>query len=132
MHVLTEAQREQFATEGYLLVKGLLDPERDIQPVLDEYNELLGTLAQGLVDEGQLSSTYAELPFADRLIAVCEESGRNFPQEFDFSLPQNGIRTDTPIHVGPAVFNMLTSPLKLSFATARCGSFIRMCCTGFE
>jgi hypothetical protein len=50
------------------------------------------------------------LPFGDRLIAVCEESGRNFPQEFDFSLPQSGIRTDTPIHVGPAVFGMLANP----------------------
>ena len=110
MHILTEAQREQFAAEGYLLVKGLLDPERDIQPVLDEYNELLDGLAQGLIAEGQLESTHAHMPFADRLIAICEESGRNFPQEFDFSLPQSGIRTDTPIHVGPAVFSMLANP----------------------
>lgn len=110
MHILTAAQKAQFETEGYLLVEGLLDPERDIQPVLDEYNDVLDGLARGLVAEGKLSSTHADLPFADRLIAVCAESGRNFPQEFDFSLPQSGIRTDTPIHVGPAVFGMLANP----------------------
>ncbi len=109
MGVLTVEQRRQFEEEGYLLVDGLLDPERDIQPVLDEYNEVLDGLARGLVAEGKLRSTYAEVPFGDRLIAVCEESGRNFPQEFDFSLPQSGIRTDTPIHVGPAVFGMLAN-----------------------
>jgi hypothetical protein len=110
MHVLTAAQREQFESEGYLLVEGLLDPERDIQPVLDEYNAVLDELAEGLVEEGKLASTHAHLPFADRLVAICEESGKNFPQEFDFSLPQSGIRTDTPIHVGPAVFGMLANP----------------------
>ena len=72
---LTAEQKRQFQEEGYLLVTGLLDPERDIQPVLDEYNGVLDGLAQGLVAEGKLGSTHAELPFADRLIAVCEESG---------------------------------------------------------
>ena len=110
MHVLTAAQREQFEAEGYLLVEGLLDPVRDIQPVLDEYNAVLDGLAEGLIEEGKLDSTYAHLPFADRLVAICEASGKNFPQEFDFSLPQSGIRTDTPIHVGPAVFGMLANP----------------------
>lgn len=110
MRVLTEEQLRQFQAEGYLLVEGLLDPERDIQPVLDEYNGVLGELAADLVEEGKLGSTYEELPFTERLIAVCEESGQNFPQEFDFGLPQSGIRTDTPIHVGPAVFGMLANP----------------------
>lgn len=110
MRVLTAEQREQFDVEGYLLVEGLFDPERDIRPVLDEYNDVLDGLARDLVAEGQLVSTHADLPFAERLVAICEESGRNFPQEFDFSLPQSGIRTDTPIHVGPAVFDMLANP----------------------
>ena len=110
MRVLTAAQRERFDAEGYLLVEGVLDRERDIQPVLDEYNEVFDGLARGLVAEGRLRSTYADLPFEERLVAVCEESGRNFPQEVDFSLPQSGIRTDTPIHVGPAVFAVLTNP----------------------
>jgi phytanoyl-CoA hydroxylase len=110
MRVLTEAQREQFEREGFLLVEGVLDPERDIQPVFDEYNGVLDGLARGLVAEGKLAATYDDLPFPERLMVICEESGRNFPQEFDFSLPQAGIRTDTPIHVGPAVFGMLSNP----------------------
>ena len=107
---LSAAQREQFADEGYLVVEDVLDPVRDIAPVMAEYAEVLDGIAQSLYGEGAISSTYRELSFLDRLIRVCEESGRNFPQHFDISLPQSGIRHDTPIHVGPAVFGLLTSP----------------------
>ena len=48
MGVLTAEQKRQFAEEGYLLVSGLLDPEQDIQPVLDEYNGVLDGRSQRL------------------------------------------------------------------------------------
>jgi phytanoyl-CoA hydroxylase len=110
MRVLTAAQRAQFEEEGYLLVEDLLDPVADIRPVLDEYAGVLDGIARQLYEEGVIGSAYASLPLIERLVAVCAESGRNFPQEFDFSLPQSGIRTDTPIHVGPAVFRTLAHP----------------------
>lgn len=110
MRVLTAAQKEQFEEQGYLLVEDLLDPVADLQPVLDEYNDVLDGIARRFHDEGLIGSTYASLPFTERLIAICAESGRNFPQHFDFSLPQSGIRRDTPIHVGPAVFRTLAHP----------------------
>jgi phytanoyl-CoA hydroxylase len=110
VRVLTRAQQEQFVEEGYVVVEDVLDPDRDIQPVLDEYDGVLDGIAESLHAEGVLESTYRDLPFEQRLIQVCAESGRNFPQHFDFSLPQRGITGDTPIHVGPAVFGMLTNP----------------------
>ena len=110
MRVLTAAQRAQFEDEGYLLVEDVLDPAADLAPVLDEYAGVLDGIARGLLAEGAIGSTYPEVPFRERLIAICAESGRNFPQHFDFSLPQSGIRRDTPIHVGPAVFGLLTNP----------------------
>lgn len=116
MRVLTAAQKRQFEDEGYLLVEDLLDPVRDIQPVLDEYATVLDGIANRLYAEGAIGSTYASLPLIERLIAVCAESGQNFPQHFDFSLPQSGIKTDTPIHVGPAVFNTLAHPRMLDMA----------------
>lgn len=110
MKVLTAAQRAQFDQEGFLLVEDVLDPVDDIQPVLDEYAGVLDGIARQLYDDGVIGSAYVSLPFTERLVAVCAESGRNFPQHFDFSLPQSGIRRDTPIHVGPAVFNTLAHP----------------------
>lgn len=116
MSVLTAAQRQQFEEEGYLVVEGVLDPERDIRPVMAEYEEVLDQIARPLYDEGVIGSLYRGLPFAERLIQICVESGRNFPQHFDFSLPQAGVRHDTPIHVGPAVFDLLTNPRLLDLA----------------
>ena len=110
MPVLTADQKQQFAEEGYLVVNDILDPVLDLTPVWDEYGELLDGIAESVYQEGAIRSSYRDLPFEQRLIRVCEESGRNFPQHFDFSLPQSGITHQTPIHVGPAVFNLLTSP----------------------
>ena len=38
------------------------------------------------------------------------ESKRVFSSNFDISLPQKGVKYDTPMHVGPAAFRLLTSP----------------------
>src|SRR5690242_9099650 len=90
MHTLSPAQLSTFAAEGYLVVEDVLDPVRDLQPLWDEYALVLDGLATTLHREGVIRSSYADLPFCDRLIQVCGESGRNFPQHFDLSLPQTG------------------------------------------
>ena len=110
MRVLAPAQLRQFESEGYVVVEGVLDPTRDIAPVMAEYEAVLDGIVASLVAEGLLTSTHRELPFTARLIQTCIESGRNFPQEFDISLPQTGVLPETPIHVGPAVFGLLTTP----------------------
>ncbi len=109
MRVLASAQFRHFEEEGYLVVENILDPDRDIAPVIAEYEQVLDGIAISLVDKGAIAATYSDMPFAARLVQVCVESGRNFPQEFDISLPQTGVRHDTPIHVGPAAFGLLTN-----------------------
>jgi hypothetical protein len=121
MRVLTKAQKQRFDEDGFLVVEDVLDPILDIAPVLDEHAVVLDEIACKLCADGVIASTHAGLPFPQRLIRVCEESGRAFPQEFDFSLPQSGIRHDTPIHVGPAVFGLLTSPRLLDLVEAAIG-----------
>ncbi len=116
MPILTAAQRQQFDEEGYVVVDDVLDSVRDIGPVLSEYEGVLDEIARSLKAEGAIASLYHELPFPERLIRICVESGRNFPQHFDFSLPQKNVRADTPFHVGPAVFNLLTNPRLLDIA----------------
>ena len=42
-------------------------------------------------------------------MAVSEECGRSIAQSFDISLPQKNIAADTPLHLGDAVFDVITS-----------------------
>ena len=121
MPALSAAKRAQLTDEGYVVVADVLDPAQDLEPVIAEYQEVLDGIAASLYAEGTIRSTYAELPFAERLIQLCAESGRNFPQHFDISLPQAGIQPDTPIHVGPAVFGLLTNPRLLDVVACVCG-----------
>ena len=115
MNILTAAQKEQFEESGYLLFEDLFDPMEDLQPILNEYEAVLDDLAQKLKEEGIIASTHRGKNFSERVINLSLESGRNLGQHFDFSLPQSGITEDTPIHTGPAVFQMLTNPKMLDF-----------------
>jgi ectoine hydroxylase-related dioxygenase (phytanoyl-CoA dioxygenase family) len=110
MPVLTATLKEQFEEEGYVVVEDILDSERDIAPLMAEYDAVLDDLARSLHAEGRIASPHAGLPFDQRLIEFAVESGRTHSLHFDISLPQKGVRHDTPMHLGPAVFNLLASP----------------------
>lgn len=101
---------QQFKNQGYVVVENVLDPERDLQPVIDEYSIILDDLAHRLYAEGRLSSVYNELPFGPRLARIVAETGQTFSQLFDISLPQSGVTEATPVHTGPAIFNLLRNP----------------------
>ncbi|MBI3972940.1 MAG: phytanoyl-CoA dioxygenase family protein [Chloroflexi bacterium] len=107
---LDAAALERWREEGYLVVEGVLDVERDITPVVREYERLLDELCRTWHAQGKLASPYADLPFGKRLSRALGETGEKYERYIDFALPQSGIREDTPIHLGPAVFHMLTSP----------------------
>lgn len=107
MAYLTTEQRAQFDEEGYAVVEDLFDPERDLDPVIAEYEGVLDRLAEELHGAGAISSTHKELPFSDRLSRIYVESGKVHTQYFDFSLPQGGATHETPFWTGPAVFNVL-------------------------
>jgi len=110
MPVLDQSALAVFETQGYLVVEGVLSPEEDLQPVIDEYKGLLDAFAERLYSEGKLSSTYKALPFGRQLIQIIAEGGQSAAQYFDISLPQSGVTEDTPMHHGQAVFNLLTNP----------------------
>jgi len=113
---ISSEQLREFEQEGYLLVKGLLDPVADLDPVIAEYTGVLDQLARELFADGLIKSAYAELPFSERLITVIRETGQVHVQYFDFSLPQNGVQADTPFWAGPAVFNVLCNERLLNAA----------------
>ena len=121
---LTADQLRQYHEDGYVIIKGVFDPEEDIDPVIEEYKDVLDSLAHDLHEAGEISSLYEELPFAERLIAIYQDSGKVHAQYFDFSLPQKNVKPDTPFWAGPAVFRMLTNQRLLDAAESILGSEI--------
>ncbi|MDQ2783941.1 MAG: phytanoyl-CoA dioxygenase family protein [Chloroflexota bacterium] len=124
---LNEAQRQQFADEGFLVVEDVLDPARDFAPVMDEYRAILNGIADTLYAEGAISSRYDDLPFAERLTEICAESKQVLSQHFDFSLPQKGVLPDTPIYTGPAMFRVLANSRLLDLVASVIGPEIFSC-----
>ncbi len=123
MSVITPAMLHQFDQDGYLVVENLLDPERDIQPVNDEYSALLDELTARWFAEGRIPATFAGLPLVDRLTRLLQ-SGQSYVRYLSIALPQTKVTEDTPIHLGPAVFNMLRNPRLLDAAEAFLGGEI--------
>lgn len=110
MAITTRVDLERFEQEGYLVVEDMLDPAVDLDPVVAEYSALLDELSARWHQEGKLSSTYADVPFGRRLACVLSEMGMSYYQYFDIQLPFKGITEDTPLHLGPSTFSLLTSP----------------------
>ena len=108
MPLLITESVAQFREEGYAVVEDVFDPDTDFAPIYAEWEAILGGVADSLAAEGALSSLHEGLPFDQRLIAICAESGRNIFQPFDITLPQKDIRPETPLHVTAAVFDLLT------------------------
>ena len=104
---LTPDQLEFFDREGYLVLRGVLDQETVLDPIAAEYAGVLDRLATDLHAKGEIASDYAELPFSDRLTRIYAETGTDYSQHFDFTLPQSATKADTPFWTGPAVFALL-------------------------
>jgi len=101
----------QFAQNGYVVVENLLDPQADIQPILDDYTALLDQLAVRWYEEGKLPSAYADLPFPQRATAVVSQISDAESYHLDITLPKlANYNAKTPIHTSAAVFKLLTHP----------------------
>ena len=72
-------------------------------------------------DAGRISSTHSELPFAERLTRIQFETGESYHQHFDIALPKRGVAEQTPISVGPAVFDLLRNETLLDIVESLIG-----------
>ena len=98
--MLSAEQIESFNRDGYLVVENILD-NTVLDPVRDEYQTLLDGLCDGWgIREGS---------FQDKVERAYAE-GHEWFQPMDISLPGDRIKADTPMHFGPAVFDMITAP----------------------
>ncbi len=105
--VLSAPQIAQFHTEGYLVIEDVLSPEV-LEAVRAEYAGLIDRLYDGWVAEGALPPARGQ-DFWGKL-RTAYEAGCDYFQPMDISLPGDRIRADTPMHIGPAVFDMVTAP----------------------
>ena len=103
--MLTQEQLTRFEEEGYLVVEDLLAPDV-LASVKAEYADLMDTLYAGWHKEGAVQAAPDGLSFWDKL-EQCYRGGFDWYQPFDISLPHNDITLETPMHIGPAVFNMV-------------------------
>jgi hypothetical protein len=104
--------REKFLEDGFVVARQLLDDEHDIQPVVEEYTLLLDKLMSDWHGAGKLPSTFEDLPFGQRIVELAR-AGLPYYQYLNIALPISTplrMPPDAPIHLGPAVFNLLRSP----------------------
>lgn len=107
--MLTKDQIAAFERDGYLVVEGVLDQQSVLEPVRQEYDDLLGGLYDDWFREGRVAAPPEMLDFESKL-RVAYAAGCDWFQPMDISLPGDRISDDTPMHFGPAVFHMITNP----------------------
>ena len=122
--MLNDNQLRHLDKEGYLVVEDVIDPVTVLNPLVKEYVSVLDNLALELYSKGEIKELHEDLTFSERLTQIYMDSGKVHPQYFDFSLPQQGIKYDTPMWHGPAVFNVLTCPELLKVVESVIGSEI--------
>ena len=105
--ILNSDQINKFETEGYLVVPDLM-PANICEQVNTEYTDLLNGLYEGWFAEGLVQTPGEELDFWGKLLSTYQ-AGCDYFQPIDISLLGDRITADTPFHIGPAVFNMLTA-----------------------
>ncbi|SHF20522.1 Ectoine hydroxylase-related dioxygenase, phytanoyl-CoA dioxygenase (PhyH) family [Litoreibacter ascidiaceicola] len=97
--MLSTDQIAAYTRDGYLVVPDVV-PQDVLDRVRAEYAGLLGDLYA----KWDLPEAHS---FEDKLITAYR-AGRDWFQPMDISLPGDRIAADTPMHFGPAVFEMAT------------------------
>lgn len=113
--------KQTFDDQGYLVVEDVLDPERDLAPIRADYAALLDEVAAVAVANGHLDHDYAALPFEARIAAVLQHAKTNLYRHFDIALPNEVLSADSPVHVSPAVYDLIRTPALLDVAEALIG-----------
>lgn len=110
--MLSSSQIETFTRDGYLVVDDVFSQDHILGPVRTEYQALLDELISGWVSDGRMDTPPADADFYT-LLTLAYQAGCDWFQPLDISLPGDRITAQTPMHFGPAVFNLLTAPALL-------------------
>ncbi|MBY6048830.1 phytanoyl-CoA dioxygenase family protein [Vannielia litorea] len=102
--MLTQSQIDTFNAEGVLVVDNVL-PTETLEAVKAEYTALLDAMYDRWHAEGRVPAP-GNMDFWQKLL-VSYEAGCEWFQPMDITLPGGEFTADTPMHQGPAVFDML-------------------------
>ncbi len=123
--MLTAAQLDRFAEDGFLVLPGVLG-DADLDPIAAEYEAALDDAATRLRRRGDLAATHAGLPFAERYTASIRENpavfyylGVSLPLDYE-GLDPEFVR----VHTGPALFGLLAHPAILDIVESVIGGEI--------
>ena len=106
--MLTGEQIGFFEENGYLVVEDVFDQKDILDPVRTEYADLLDELYGGWFAAGRVETPPEGLSFHDKML-IAYKAKCDWFQPMDCSLPGDTIYTDTPMHFGPAIFNLITA-----------------------
>ena len=125
--MLGRGQLDQFETEGYLHVPGVLDPAA-FSPVHDEYSEMLRERANAWRRAGRLSGgeEFSGLGFEEHVLALADLPGfdRALLPRLDLTLPYRPfsfVREDSEFHVGSGPLGLLAHPQVLDVVQSLLG-----------
>ncbi|MEO1551607.1 MAG: phytanoyl-CoA dioxygenase family protein [Pseudomonadota bacterium] len=122
--MLTDDQITRFRTDGYVVVEDVLSADL-LGRIRAEYACLLDGLYGEWQAQGRVPDA-AGLDFEGKLSAAYG-AGCDWFQPMDISLPNTPIQPDTPMHFGPAVFDMVTDLGVLDRVEALIGPEITSC-----
>lgn len=122
MTALRQGQIDLFNRQGFLVVEDLLD-SATLAAVRREYAGLMDRLYDGWSADGIVPAAHDGMSFWDKL-GNCYGGGFDWYQPFDISLPHNDITEQTPMHFGPAVFDMVTNSRILDIVESLIGGEI--------
>ncbi|MEP0940533.1 MAG: phytanoyl-CoA dioxygenase family protein [Rhizobiaceae bacterium] len=103
--MLSQSQLEDFKSQGYLVVENLID-EDSLAAIRAEYAALMDRQYDAWHARGMVTKPSEGMLFWEKL-DQCYKGDFDWYQPFDISLPHHDISEDTPMHIGPAVFDIV-------------------------
>ena len=98
---MVTAEETRSATElreqGYTVLRGVLNPVEDVQPLIDEYGLILDELITSLHAEGKIPHQFLGLSTLDRLSAFVAETGDEFFQHLSIHVAFDSADANRPM-----------------------------------
>ena len=103
--MLSQSQLDDFNKQGYLVVENLIDAN-SLAAIRAEYAALMDRQYAQWHAQGMVTKSPQGLSFWEKL-DQCYKGDFDWYQPFDISLPHHDINEQTPMHIGPAVFDIV-------------------------
>ncbi|MEM7303552.1 MAG: phytanoyl-CoA dioxygenase family protein [Pseudomonadota bacterium] len=104
--MLSAEQKSHFEEKGYLVVENLIDKET-LNAVRTEYAGLVDDLYDSWYRDGEVLVPPEGLSFWQKLDHGYANQ-LDVHQPLTICLPHGNVRADSPMHMGPAIFNLVT------------------------